>query len=368
MNRVDLIALCVIVVAALSGLRRGLVATVLSVGGLLLGAAIGSRLAPRLLRGGSSSPYTSLAALAGALVGALLLQSLASMAGKVARGGLSVLPPLRALDAAGGLVVGGLMGLCLVWVIGAALLQVPGEKSLRSDVEQSRIVGRLNEIVSPTSVFGRFAQFNPFELISGPSVPTEQPSPGIVYAPGVTQARLGVVRIHVTACGLGIEGSGWVVKRQLVVTAAHVVAGATGIAANGFHAVPLYIDRTEDVAVLRVAGLHASVLPLVDPKPGDAVAILGYPGDGGLDVQPGVVGDTGEVLSDGALRQVTALGGLIRHGNSGGPAVNAAGEVEATVFAEHVNGGGGFGVPAGPVRDALARARGPVPTGSCSNG
>ena len=368
MNRVDLIALCVIVVAALSGLRRGLVATVLSLGGLVLGAAIGSRLAPHLLHDGSSSPYTSLAALAGALVGALLLQSLASMAGKVARGGLSVLPPLRALDAAGGLVVGGLMGLCLVWVIGAALLQVPGEKSLRSDVEQSRIVGRLNEIVSPTSVFGRFAQFNPFELISGPSVPTERPSPGIVYAPGVTQARLGVVRIHVTACGLGIEGSGWVVKRQLVVTAAHVVAGATGIAAIGFHAVPLYIDRTEDVAVLRVAGLHASVLPLVDPKPGDAVAILGYPGDGGLDVQPGVVGDTGEVLSDGALRQVTALGGLIRHGNSGGPAVNAAGEVEATVFAEHVNGGGGFGVPAGPVRDALARARGPVPTGSCSNG
>jgi len=367
-NRVDLIALCVIAVAALSGLRRGLVATLLSLGGLVLGAAIGSRLAPHLLHDGSNSPYTSLAALAGALVGALLLQSLASMAGKVARGGLSVLPPLRVLDAAGGLVVGGLMGLCLVWVIGAALLQVPGEKSLRSDVEQSRIVGRLNEIVSPTSVFGRFAQFNPFELITGPSVPTQQPSPGIVYAPGVTQARLGVVRIHVTACGLGIEGSGWVVKPHLVVTAAHVVAGATSIAANGFRAVPLYIDRTEDVALLRVAGLHANVLPLADPKPGNAVAILGYPGDGGLDVQPGIVGDTGDVLSDGSLRQVTALGGLIRHGNSGGPAVNAAGEVEATVFAEHVNGSGGFGVPAIPVRDALARARGPVPTGSCSNG
>ena len=368
MNRVDLIALCVIAVAALSGLRRGLVATLLSLGGLVLGAAIGSRLAPHFLHDGSSSPYTSLAALVGALVGALLLQSLASMAGKFARGGLSVLPPLRVLDAAGGLVLGGLIGLCLVWVIGAALLQVPGEKSLRSDVEQSRIVNRLNEIVSPTSVFGRFAQFNPFELISGPSVPTEQAPPGIVYATGVTQARLGVVRIHVTACGLGIEGSGWVVKPHLVVTAAHVVAGATSIAADGFRAVPLYIDRTEDVAVLRVAGLHANVLPLADPKPGDAVAILGYPGDGGLDVQPGVVGDTGEVLSDGALRQVTALGGLIRHGNSGGPAVNAAGEVEATVFAEHVNGGGGFGVPASPVRDALARARGPVSTGSCSSG
>jgi len=196
-------------------------------------------------------------------------------------------------------------------------------------------------------------------------VPTEQPPPGIVFAAGVTRARLGVVRIHVTACGLGVEGSGWVARPQLVVTAAHVVAGATSIDANGFRAVPLYIDRTEDVAVLRVPGLNGNVLPLADPRPGDAVAILGYPGDGGLDVQPGVVGGTGDVLSDGALRQVTALGGLIRHGNSGGPAVNAAGEVEATVFAEHVNGGGGFGVPAGPVRDALGHARGPVSTGGC---
>ncbi len=365
MNRVDWIALAVVAIAALAGLRRGLVATALSLGGLALGAVIGSRLAPHVLHNGSSSPYTSLAALVGALIGALVLQSLASMAGSIARGGLSVLPPLRMLDAAGGLVVGGAMGLCLVWVAGAALLQIPGQKSLRSDVQQSRIVRQLDEVVSPNRLFGRFAQFNPFELISGPSLPTGQAAPGIVYAPGVTRARLGVVRIIATACGLGVEGSGWVARPHIVVTAAHVIAGASRIEANGYRAVPVYVDRTEDVAVLRVAGLHAQALPLVDPHPGDSVAILGYPGDGGLDVEPGVVGDTGEVLSDAALRQVTALGGLIRHGNSGGPAVNAAGQVEATVFAEHVTGGGGYGVPAAPVRAALAHARAPVSTGSC---
>ena len=365
MNRVDWIALGVIAIAALAGLRRGLVATALSLGGLALGAAIGSRLAPHVLHDASSSPYTSLAALVGALIGALVLQHLASMAGSIARGGLSVLPPLRMLDAAGGLVVGGAMGLCLVWIVGAALLQIPGQKSLRSDVQQSRIVRQLDKVVSPNRLFGRFAQFSPFELISGPSIPAEQAAPGIVYAPGVTQARLGVVRIVATACGLGVEGSGWVAKPHVVVTAAHVIAGASGIEANGYQAVPVYVDRTEDVAVLRVARLRADVLPLVDPHRGDSVAILGYPGDGGLDVQPGVVGDTGEVLSGTALRQVTALGGLIRHGNSGGPAVNAAGQVEATVFAEHVSGGGGYGVPAAPVRVALAHARGPVSTGSC---
>jgi S1-C subfamily serine protease len=364
-NRVDWIALGVIAIAALAGFRRGLVATVLSLGGLVLGAVIGSRIAPHLLHDGSSSPYTSLAALVGALVGALLLQSVASMAGSVARGGLSVLPPLRMLDTAGGLIVGGAMGLCLVWVTGAALLQVPGEKSLRSDVQQSRIVRQLNDIVSPTTVFGRFAQFNPFELISGPSVPTGQPVAGIVYTPGVTRARLGVVRIHAMSCGLGIEGSGWVARPHLVVTAAHVVAGASTLEANGYPAVLVSIDRNEDVAVLRVPGLRANVLPIADPHAGDSIAILGYPGDRGLDVQPGIVGDTGDVLTNGALRQVTALGGLIRHGNSGGPAVNAAGQVEATVFAEHVGGAGGFGVPAGPVRTALAHAQAPVSSGPC---
>ena len=54
------------------------------------------------------------------------------------------------------------------------------------------------------------------------------------------------------------------------------------------------------------------------------------------------------------------------HGNSGGPAVNAAGAVETTVFAARLSGGGGYGVPASIVRRALAAASGPVSTGRCA--
>ena len=50
---------------------------------------------------------------------------------------------------------------------------------------------------------------------------------------------------------------------------------------------------------------------------------------------------------------MTSLRGKVRHGNSGGPAVNARGEVETTVFASREGREGGFGVPPGPVRDAL---------------
>ena len=83
MTRVDWIALAIAALAALSGLRRGLVATALSLAGLALGAVLGARLAPHFLHGGSASPYTPLAALIGAAVGAALLQSLASVAGLV---------------------------------------------------------------------------------------------------------------------------------------------------------------------------------------------------------------------------------------------------------------------------------------------
>jgi S1-C subfamily serine protease len=59
------------------------------------------------------------------------------------------------------------------------------------------------------------------------------------------------------------------------------------------------------------------------------------------------------------------VSGLVRHGNSGGPAVNASGQVEATIFAARIGSRAGYGVPAAIVRRALAHARQPVSTGRC---
>ena len=44
--------------------------------------------------------------------------------------------------------------------------------------------------------------------------------------PDVVRASKSVVRIRGIACGLGVEGSGWIVRRELVVTNAHVVGSA----------------------------------------------------------------------------------------------------------------------------------------------
>src|SRR5207245_1218456 len=131
--------------SAFGGLRRGLIATALSLAGLAAGAVIGARLAPHLLHNGSSSPYTPLAGLVGATVGALVVQTAASFAGASLRKALFVLPPLRMLDSVGGLLAGAAIGFVLVWVVAAVVTQLPGQPKIRDEVLGSAIVQQLNK-------------------------------------------------------------------------------------------------------------------------------------------------------------------------------------------------------------------------------
>jgi uncharacterized membrane protein required for colicin V production len=364
-TRVDWIALGIAALAALGGLRRGLIATALSFAGLAAGAVLGARLAPQFLHGGSSSPYTPIAGLVGAVGGAAVLQVIASLVGASARKALFVMPPLKMLDAVGGLLAGAAIGLATVWVIAAVLLQLPGQPKIREEVLQSTIVQHLNAIAPPRTVLRAFARVDPFPSISGPAPPAKPPDRRVLASASVREARPSVVRVTATACGVGVEGSGWVVRPHYVVTAAHVIVGAGSIRAQGHLAAAYAIDRGNDVAVLHVPGLRAPPLPFVDAHAGDSVAILGFPENGPFDARPGRIGSTADVLVKGSLREVTAVSGLVRHGNSGGPAVNASGQVETTIFAARIGTRAGYGIPASSVRRALAKARHRVPTGSC---
>ena len=365
MTRVDWIALGIAAVSALGGLRRGLIATALSFAGLAAGAVLGARLAPQFLHDGSSSRYTPLAGLVGAFAGAALLQAIASLVGASARKALFVAPPLKMLDAVGGLLAGAAVGLATVWVGAAVVLQLPGQPRIRQEVLQSKIVQHLNAIAPPRTVLRAFARIDPFPSIAGPAPPSRPPDRRVLAAASVRAAHPSVVRITAVACGVGVEGSGWVVRPHLVVTAAHVIAGAGSIRAQGHTAVAFALDRGNDVAILRVPGLKAAPLTIVDAHAGHSVAILGYPENGPFDARPGRIGTTADVLVKGSPREVTAISGLVRRGNSGGPAVNAAGEVETTVFAARIGARAGYGIPASSVRRALARAKHRVSTGSC---
>ena len=375
MTLVDWLAVGLVLAAALGGAAQGFVWSGMSLVGMAAGAVLGGRLAPLVLARGSSSPYAPAIALAGAVTLALVFEVLASGLGAAVR--RRERRYVRELDSAAGVVAGALIGLIVVWVLGVMALQLPGHTQLREAMQRSLVLQRLNSIVPPRSVLNTLARIDPFPRFAGPPVPTQPPDPRVLRQPGVRGAAPSVVRVLGTACGLGVEGSGWVARPGFVVTAAHVVAGeddttVTTLSGETLRAETVAFDSRNDVAVLRVFGLTAPPLPLADPVVNTSVAIVGYPENGPLDAVPGRIGSTSTVISEDAYgdgpvsRTVTSLSGEVRHGNSGGPAVNAAGAVETTVFAARLNGGGGYGVPASIVRRALASARGSVSTGRCA--
>jgi S1-C subfamily serine protease len=376
-TRVDLVAFIFVAVAAFIGFRKGLIASALSVAGIVVGAIVGARLAPHLLSEGAESPYTPLVGLAGAAAGAVLLETLGTLAGGMLRRRLR-LGALQTIDTAGGIVLGAAAGFVVVWVVGAVALQLPGQAELRQGAQRSLVLQRLNDFVPPAKLMRALARVDPFPTITGPDAPVKKPDPKVVYAPAIRQAAPSVLRVLGTACGLGVSGSGWLAEPELVVTAAHVVAGQTDTTvepAGGvprLHAQAVYFDQKNDVAVLRVPGLEGEPLPLAAPRPGAAVAVLGYPESGPFTATPGRIGKTANVLARDTYgrgpvaRVITSIRARVRHGNSGGPAVDMRGRVEATVFAARPGGEVGYGVPKSVVQQALNRAGAPVPTGGCA--
>lgn len=381
MNFADWVAVAIVLVAAAGGLRRGLVLSAFSLVGLAGGAYVGSRVAPHVLHGGSSSTWTPVAGLVGAVVGAMLLQFGALVAGNFIRGGLR-LTPLRLIDSAGGLLLGAAIGLAIVWVGASVALLSPGQTRLRQEVERSAIVKQLDSALPPRTLLNLLARIDPFPSIVGPQAPSLPPGKGILRGRPVHAAATRVVKVLGTACGVGIEGSGWFAGRNLIVTAAHVVAGEgsgrttvriPGDALPSRIADVVVFDVHNDIAVLRVPGISRTPLHIAGPRFGASVAILGYPLDGGLTARPGRIGPTATVLTQDALghgpvaRSITAVAGQVEHGDSGGPAVDASGRVQSTIFAARLGSTSGYGVPPSVIRSNLARAGSqPVSTGACA--
>lgn len=384
MTTLDWIVVGLAALFALAGFRRGIIVGALALAGLAAGAVAGARVGPLLLPDGHRSPYAPLFALAGALLlGGLLAGALERLGARL-RSGLRI-PGLGALDGLLGALLSAGIALALAWLAGAVVLQTPGFGQLRLDVQRSTVLRQLNALLPPSgSILNLLARIDPLPSIAGPGAEVAPPSPGVLRAPGVRAAAPSVVRILGTACGLGVEGSGWVGAPGLVVTNAHVVAGesdtvvqAPGDPAGSRPATLVHMDVRDDVAVLRVGGLGARPLGLAsdDPPSGTAGAILGYPEDGPFDVEAARIGTTQTVISQDAYgrgpvrRGVTPLRGRVRSGNSGGPVVDGSGRVLTTVFAATTSGPrGGFGVPNGTVRGALAAAArsGPVSSGACA--
>jgi S1-C subfamily serine protease len=386
MTAVDWIIIAFVLLMALWGYAQGLIVGALSLAGFGIGGFLGSRLGPVLVQDGSHSPYAPLMALMGALVVGGVLASLFEILGFRLRHALAgrLGEPLRLVDGIGGAALLAFVGLGVAWIAGAVALQTPGLENLRRDFQRSAILGQLNQTFPPSGpVLNALARFDPIPQIRGPEADVAPPTARVARDPQVKKARLSVVRVLGTACGLGVEGSGWVAADGVVVTNAHVVAGQNDttvlVEGNGAHhpATVIWFDEKNDVALLHVPEIEGKVkaLPMdANAKVGTSAAILGFPHNGPYDVEPARLGDTTTVKSDDAygngpiLRKVTSLRGLVRSGNSGGPMVDTNGDVVGTIFASTLGGTtrSGLAVPDTIVQNALERAHGQVQNGPCA--
>lgn len=383
MSLLDWTIILGVVVFAAWGFRQGAVIGVSSLIGFVGGTLVGVNVAGRLLENGNDSPYTPLLALAAALLVGGILAEIALLIGYRLRVRFTTLGARR-IDGAIGAVLLAAFAIGIVWVGAAAITQSRANKDLRREIRTSTVVKQLNALLPPsTGVLDALSRIDPVPQINGPAPNVSAPDSAVARDPDVQRATQSTVRVIGSACGYGIEGSGWVAAGRLVVTNAHVVAGEIDTAVQVMGGGPqlaaqaIWFDAKNDLAILYVPGLTAPPLELVlDTAKGTSGAIIGYPLNGPLDVQPARIGATSTVVSDdiyGAgpiTRRMTTFRGMVRHGNSGGPIVDEAGRVRTTVFAAKSDSDNsrGYGVPGEQISQALALAdiNRAVSTGGCT--
>jgi S1-C subfamily serine protease len=389
---VDLILILLALLFAFSGFRQGLIVSAASFIGFFGGAVLGAQLSgPVADRVGGSSVTRVFAALVVVLAGALLGQVLFGAVGRALRKRVTW-EPVKMVDSVAGAVLSAAAVLVVAWMVATPLASSPFPP-VASQVRQSALVQAVNKAV-PSSV--RSVYDNLREAIDrrglpdvlDPLTPTRPkevtaPDQNLVKSPVVAAVEGSVVQIRGIApsCSRQIDGSGFVYAPGRVMTNAHVLAGVAHpvVTAEGreYDATPVYVDEETDIAVLSVPSLPQVPLafaPAAVDSGADAI-IMGYPGGGGLYVGSARVRDRGDIRGPDfrnqsqVVRDVYALYGQVRAGNSGGPLFDTQGRVLGVVFASAIDDPNtGYALTDEEVSKAAtagASARGVVDTGPC---
>ncbi|HEY4631995.1 MAG TPA: MarP family serine protease [Blastococcus sp.] len=360
MSLVDVLLIVLVLVFALSGFRQGLLVASSSIIGFLGGAILGAQLSgPVADRIGGSSVTRVFAALVVVLAAALLGQIVVGAAGRALRRRVTW-EPAKMVDSVAGAVVSAMAVLLVAWMIASPLATSPFPP-VASQVRQSTLVQAVDRAV-PDGVRAVYNNLRDaidrrgLPDVLDPLTPTQvrdvpPPDPTLQSSPVVKSVEGSVVKISGIApsCSRQIDGSGFVYAPQRVMTNAHVLAGVADpvVHAEGgdFEATPVYVDEEIDIAVLDVPGLRTVPLSFA-PEPadvGDDAIIMGYPGGGPLYTGPARVRDHREISgpdfrnTQTVVRDVYALFGNVRAGNSGGPLFATDGSVLGVVFASAID-------------------------------
>jgi S1-C subfamily serine protease len=371
----DLILVALAAAFAVAGYRQGFIVGVLSFVGFLGGAAIGAVFSPSIARTFvSSQNQQALVAIVVVFIAAMLGQLGASLAGAAVRSRVTW-RPAALVDAAGGAAVSVLSVLLIAWFIGSAVINAPFP-AVAKQVNQSLVLRTVDRIMpgATRSMFSHFRQLlasGPYTQVFG-SLGAEQaldvaaPNPKVLRSQALKLDKPSIVKIIGTSpgCNHRLEGSGFVISRDHVLTNAHVVAGVTQgpevlQQGHAFAAHVVLFDPQRDVAVLYVPGLVARPLHFkAHAHRGASAIVAGYPLDQNFTAVPARVGSASPATAPNiyqtnmVTREIYSIKALVRPGNSGGPLLAPNGAVYGVVFAAAVGVGEndvGYALTAGEV-------------------
>ncbi|MGI8666701.1 MAG: MarP family serine protease [Jatrophihabitans sp.] len=364
----DLVLLGLAVLSGLAGYRRGLICSVTSFVGFVIGAGIGVQIAPGLARGVLKAPSNAIAAdqaLGQRIVTLAVVLVLASVGNFV---GQLIGSKIRATvartvfgpaDGVGGAVVSVVSLLALAWLFAITLAYAPAP-TLARQIHRSLVLQTIDRFIpdSGQQVVATLlrevqqhdlpAVSGPFATLLAPSVAAPDPA---VIAPATRTAAGSILKVtgDAPSCTRSIEGSGFVYSSDRVLTNAHVVAGVRNprVALPGGGTLPARVvvyDANRDIAVLYVPGLNRRSLVLAGPAAsGTSAVVAGYPENGPFTAVAARVAARTTVTgpniyqSKTVTRQVYTVRGRVRPGNSGGPLLTGSGQVYGVVFAASVD-------------------------------
>jgi S1-C subfamily serine protease len=174
----------------------------------------------------------------------------------------------------------------------------------------------------------------------------------------LTPASLGdllVVKVSVTACGDRSSATGVVIGEGLIITAAHVVGDAGLVRIDGPSTITgevlgVFADG-RDLALIEVdTGAIAAPTLASAPELGDPITVVGYPGGGARTTTVGPHVDAPDLAAQLFRGALVGLDADIGVGFSGGPAVDADGNlIGIVVGAETATGMGIVSVLGDPI-------------------
>ena len=204
------------------------------------------------------------------------------------------------------------------------------------------------------------------------STPVEAPDPAILADEVVAEEQPSVVRVRGKAesCQKLLEGSGFVVAPNKVMTNAHVVAGAetfsVDVGGKTYEAHVVSYDPRADISILDVPDLSAQPLPFAEytAETGTDALVLGYPGAASFKASPAQIREVTELngpdiyRAASVTRQVYILtGSFPQAGSSGSAVVDLNGQVLGVYFGAETNDSTtGFALTAAQVAPQMARA------------